>query len=481
MDYSLGKHVTSAARWAVVVVVLLSPALVHAQGRNQRSEQLARSLDIQFAQFEGPPVEVPVPTVEGMVEIPADGPLVGDMIEMPGESVTESQVMSAPPVTSSESPSHYELTPYSGFDPQGTSYVQHANGGPAPVFSTGSWFETGQWYVNADFVVLKKDAPSERHVAIDPSTLVVSTSAGGFTLDNTLSTETETHEFESGARITFGKFLGRDAARRDHMVDFTFFGFFDWVAQAELVGENLNTALSLGDLRLLFTGGPLFVPITGFIGSDRQTYRYSSDFDSLELSYRIRTRPGRDQMAIHPSGVWTRHASSGQLRGFSAGLRGLSINEGFLSEAFSGSDRTGMYRVRTGNDLFGPQLGIDLIESRDLWHCGFRTKLGTLLNFADRRTEVEVMTEPPGVGEVITERAERSDEEQLSFLAQVGMYGAVHLRPNLSIRAAYDVIYITGLGIAPNNAKLGESDFPGFSTTGDALYHGGSLGFVTQF
>lgn len=488
VDYSLGKDVTLVARWLTVVVILLSPALVFAQGKPNSSEQTAKRLDSVFAQFEGPaievspvdspPVEVPPANVEGLLEIPADGPLVGDLIQMPGAQSDRASTLMSSPI---EAVSEVASPVYGASISDSISVVPDSATGPAPVFSTGSWFWNGSWYMSADYVVLKKDAPNMRLVAFDANTAIRQT-AGGFIVDDQISTENETFEFESGARVTFGKFLGRDAVRRDHMVDFGFFGGFDWLAKAALNGEgSIFSGLTVSDLRNF---SPTQAPtVTGFFNNDRQTYRYSSDLDSYEVNYRIQTRPGRDQMAIHPSGVWTRHASSGQIRGFSAGLRGMSINEGFLVEAFTDTDRTGMYRIRTGNDLFGPQVGFELMDPHDSWHWGFRSTLGTLVNFADRRSQIETLTEVIEGGvprEVIEERAQLSQEEHLSFLGQIGLYSAVQLRPNLSVRVAYDFIYVTGLGIAPNNARLGD-EFPGFHTTGDALYHGASFGFVSQF
>ena len=134
--------------------------------------------------------------------------------------------------------------------------------------------------------------------------------------------------------------------------------------------------------------------------------------------------------------------------------------------------------------MFGPQVGLELIETRDFWHWGFRGNMGTLLNFADRRSQVETLLEVIDNGvarEEITGRSQADDEEQLSFVAQVGLYGAVRVRPNLSLKMAYEFMYVTGLAIAPNNARLSEGEFPNFSTSGDALYHGGSIGFESQF
>lgn len=507
VDYSLGKHVSAVGRFAAAVIVLLSPALLFAQGDGAIRSMKERG--IQFAQFvDTPAVEVPSPSIEGMVNVPADapivqvpgeGPLVGDIVPTEQHVMADPAVVQPPydqgyggevvqepaPIVQSDQYATQMQSPvyqdaYQALQPQ-------ASNEPAPVFSTGTWLWTGGWYFNADYMVLKKEPSTGRLVAIDPSNTQVGSSAGGVILSGALFSDSEPHEFESGGRITFGRFLGRDAARRDHMIEASFMGLFDWSSQAELAGSNLITGLSAGDLRSfspILQGLPNLEQITGFFNNDRIRYEYNSSLDNIEVNYRIRTRPGRDQMAIHPSGAWTRHASSSQLRGFSAGIRAMSIREGFLTEAFTETDRNGMYRVRTANDMIGPQIGVELIETHDFWHWGFRGSAGTLLNFADRRSQVETLLEVPDGGvvrEEISGRSQVNDEEQLSFVGQVGLYGAIRLRPNMSIKLGYNFMYVAGLAIAPNNARLGEDEFPAFHTTGDALYHGATIGFEQQF
>ncbi len=492
VDHTLGKHVSTASRIAAAAIVMLSPALLFGQG----SGKGMKDREIEFAQFLGTPAaEIPSPAAEGLVNVPADtpmiklpgeGPLVGDTIPSPGAVIESPSGAPQNPTVDQSAPvvgaSQYSYAP--AHEQTFAETMQpRPSGQPAPVFSSGTWLWNGRWYINADFVALKKESPTSRLVAIDTNTTQIGAAAGGVVLDGALTTDTETHEYEAGARITFGRFLGRDAAKRDHMIDVSFYGLFDWSAEAELLGDDLRTGLTAGDLRTFSPANAEQIP--GFSNNDRYSYRYKSKLDSFETSYRIRTRPGRDQMAIHPSGVWTRHASSGQLRGFSLGLRTMSIREGFLTEAFTETERTGMYHVRTNNDMFGPQCGLELIESHDFWHWGFRGNLGSLMNFADRRAEFESILDVPDgnvVREEITTYAQKKSEDQLAFLIQVGFYGAVQLRPNLSLRGSYDFMYITGLAIAPDNARLmGGGDFPGLQTSGHALYHGASFGFESQF
>ena len=479
MDNSLGKHVACVAAYLAATVVLLwSPAYVRAdKDDSQADDSQAISRSVDFAQHTEtvPAVEVPAAEIEGMVEIPdtpaeiplptAEPPVLEDAV---GTAVGD-EIIADDVVDSYDSA--IAVTPSWGA------------AGPAPVYSTGSWFSAGRWYTQLDAVVLTKDNRSERRIAFDSSSPTTVAGPQNVQFEHTMTTRMEQFDYQLGARATIGRFLGRDAANRDHLWEFTYFGGFDWRAKSNIAMPSfIQTALRVSDdlpasgLIDQLVNQP---PFPGFNNTDRQTYRYDSDLNSFELNYRIKTRPGRDRMALHPSGVWTRHESSSQIRSFLAGARAMSINEGFLNEALvaEGEDAfrlTGMYRVRTDNNMFGPQIGLEIIELHDRWHCGFRGYLGGLANFADRRSFLFTDIDTPQ-GNEVTERSQKLTENQLTFFSQVGLYGALHLRPNLSVRAGYDFIYMSGLGIAIDNLFIGDN-FNGFSTAGVALYHGLSIG-----
>ena len=58
------------------------------------------------------------------------------------------------------------------------------------------------------------------------------------------------------------------------------------------------------------------------------------------------------------------------------GLRGMSINELFRyeSRSVSGDSEAGNYQVQTRNDMFGIQIGADLLENYSNWSWGGRFK-----------------------------------------------------------------------------------------------------------
>ena len=77
VDYSLGKHVSTVGRFAAAAIVVLSPALLFAQGDD--TIRSVKKNGIQFAQFvdapavDAPAVEVPSPSIEGAIDVPAQG------------------------------------------------------------------------------------------------------------------------------------------------------------------------------------------------------------------------------------------------------------------------------------------------------------------------------------------------------------------------------------------------------------------------
>jgi hypothetical protein len=70
----------------------------------------------------------------------------------------------------------------------------------------------------------------------------------------------------------------------------------------------------------------------------------------------------------------------------------------------------------------------------------------------------------------------KQSEEQISFLGEVRLTSRVHITPNWSVRAGYEMLYVTSTALAAHQAHF----IPVFSqlgTSGDPFYHGFSAGF----
>ena len=69
----------------------------------------------------------------------------------------------------------------------------------------------------------------------------------------------------------------------------------------------------------------------------------------------------------------------------------------------------------------------------------------------------------------------RLRENQLSFVGEFEVIGRYHILPNVSLRAGYEMLFITSAAIAPNQATF-ITDFSYLNTTANPFYHGASFG-----
>lgn len=355
-----------------------------------------------------------------------------------------------------------------------TAVTGDAFSGDTPVYSSGSWHRTGNGFAEVDLAAWTKSAPRARAVGI-------------FDASTVLFTDSEPYGFHSGVHATLGRYFGRDIGNRDHMLEATFLGGFEWESGYAIAGNAVtNFFLGSGSRAAFFSG----------TNAETLDTDMKSDLNSLELNYRIRTRPTRDSMALQPNGVWVRHNTAGQIRSVLFGFRGMSLNEQFRLQAIdtgivdrnlAGAPITadiarGDYLVRTSNDMFGVQLGGEVYEQMNEWQWGARAKAGGIFNFAKRRSSLVTISAlgDDDIDDDVNRVAETLNEEHLAFITDASVFGVYNLRPNISLRVSYDVFFITGVALADENLGLNET-FPGMSTTGVALYHGASFGFETQW
>ena len=370
-------------------------------------------------------------------------------------------------------------------------------GEAAETYSTGNWFRGGNWYTRQEMVMLLRADLPHQHIAVDRS-------SGSFEVNAVPSISTKDTDFtyEAGTRLTLGHRLGRDPANRDHSIEFTFFGLFDYTGRTALTP--INPENGFGIVSLIGSEESRFNPLTnqgssgfqavdfidGMIDNTRVDVLHQADFNSYEFNYVVGARPAQDRLVLQPDGRWVRHATPSRVRGLFAGFRYISQDEFFqyLGVGQNGlnngaqepeNDLGSTYRVSTSNDLFGVQLGGEYIRKRTDWVFGLKGKVGGLLNFADRnnflsQTTASTETQERVVSTEVTRR--QFNDETLTFLSEASMYMAYFVRPNTSFRVGYDVIYLNGLATATNNLNIRGDEFARFELTGDSFYHGMNLG-----
>jgi hypothetical protein len=333
----------------------------------------------------------------------------------------------------------------------------------APIESTGTWLRRGMWYAEADAIVWNRLWSRDDKVlaAQDPN---VNIPLQPFfpTTNRLLVIEGSQPGEDASVRGTLGHFLFRDAGNRDHTVEFTVSGSGDWHQH-----RRLSSANDFG----------LFVPFfsdggnPSFDRSTTQIVDYSSTFRSFETNYRVRQRLGRDQMIMDANGNWHRAADPGWNREYLVGLRYINLRDIFDWRAEDiqvlGSD--GSYLIRTDNDMYGLQMGAGAGYERARWSVGVQSKGGVFINDASGRTALNFTADDLNDSDL------RLKNDELSFVGEFKLVGRWHILPDFSLRAAYELMYITSVALGPNQATFID-DFSYLNTTQDPFYHGASFG-----
>ena len=343
-----------------------------------------------------------------------------------------------------------------------------------PILSSGSWFRSGRWYVHEDVIMLTRSNARGQPLSVTNDNVSVGTI---LRREVFLANDTGSFRFEPGTRMTLGLLMGRDSKNRDHSLEFTFLGLNQWRTSASATapagfGLSLVTPLDPDVHVSKLFGITVGALIPGFVGTSH-VYAYSADFRSFELNVRIQDRLGRDQMVYTPDGRWTRHATPRRNWSFLAGLRYINYDEAFAFDSVDTANpgNMGSLDIDAQNDLFGVHVGAEWTEQFETWSWGLRGKFGGFVNFADQQTVI--VTSPANA----IERARGATDEQLSMLVEFGLVTRYQVRPNLTIRASYDFMWLQGVALAPEQATFNSAAPEVVNVGGNILLQGGSVGF----
>jgi len=247
---------------------------------------------------------------------------------------------------------------------------------------------------------------------------------------------------------------------------------------------------------------------------------YKSTANDFEINARLRPRGRADRLVLDPNGKWRRECQPGNFVSYLFGLRVMSIDEAFrfgsngqiISFRYAEpqevqdpndpqADPTteyevlsqlednvgGDYAVRTHNDLFGFQVGADLIYRKCRWRYGVKAKAGPYVNFSDQFSHVTTdaailrgnFPDANSAYEDQTFAAQdirrRGRKNSVALLAEVGFVGEYRIRPNMNVRAAYDFMWITGLALAPEQMQFRPDPTNAVNTNGHIFSHGITL------
>jgi hypothetical protein len=337
---------------------------------------------------------------------------------------------------------------------------------PAVLESTGTWLRRGFWFAEADAVIFSRSFDRDG-VALMTSPI---NQFPFFTPRNILAIDGSKPGAEGMPRLKVGRFLFRDEKNRDHNLEFIAFG-----------GSNFSQENRLDDPDGLLTPFRISGPNTSFSGATSSQYRYDSFFNSFELNYHVHSRMMKDRMELEPNGNWVRRAQPTNTLSFLAGLRYFNLDEHLFWQAFGIPDpddasvtQNGVYDIKTGNNLIGTQMGLSSSYDTARWSIGGAVKGGMYLNMVDLDSSFSVSGG-------VTSGSNDRQSDNLAWVGEGMLFAKYHIRPNLSIRTAMEVMHVSSVALAPSQIDFVPSGSPYISQNNECVYLGGSIGFESYW
>ena len=173
-------------------------------------------------------------------------------------------------------------------------------------------------------------------------------------------------------------------------------------------------------------------------------------------------------------------------------LSTMQINDNFTSipagaAPFNGTDA---FTTRTGNELYGGQLGCDLM----LWNRGQRIRVngvgkgGVFFNQAFQRSTVNTNAPAGSPGFTPVNTTLSQSVQNTSFFGELGGNATVDLTNWLSWRVGYSVFWLSGVATPANQLSAATVDpttgnvaSNGINTAGSVLLHGVNTGVEARW
>ena len=232
-------------------------------------------------------------------------------------------------------------------------------------------------------------------------------------------------------------------------VEFNYFGLFDQFASASVASATPN-AFTLPD--------GLGRASDVFVGANRIDVRYDSKIHNAEINF-----PCCNCCCNCSCDGDTRCRSWEWMVGF----RYLSLRETldvFGTRIVSGAPETGDYNIQTHNDLYGAQFGARFRRCLGRLSWEATGKAGIYGNDAGQAQFVQDYPNfalRPAIG---------AGEGRVAFLGELNLTAIYQLNDTWGLRAGYNLIFIDGLALAPD-----QLDFTFTSTSGSVVNSGRNL------
>ena len=344
--------------------------------------------------------------------------------------------------------------------------------------SSGKWFSSGQWYGSAEVLMMSRSRNYRRVMGYDPSVAgyIIPRQSN---LAGTFVTTGVPWDLVPGARLTIGEHLGRDHLDRDQSLEFTYYGglsFFVRDSYNAMPRSFLVTPLA----------GTILPGLPGFTYAQTYDSTISSNFNSMELNYKLNRRLGRDQLIMSPNGGWSRHAERGWLPAVLIGTRLANVNEAFTFASsrrnVSPSQYSGTYDIQTQNWLWGLNIGGELISRNEFYYWGLRGRVTPAVSFAANQQQAAgVNTLPPPPSAAAVSRGafswkQAADQVGPGFLGDLTILGGWQVTPNFAVQVGYDFLWVAGIATATRQFNLDNVRPNSIDGGGQVLYNGLSMG-----
>jgi hypothetical protein len=276
-------------------------------------------------------------------------------------------------------------------------------------------------YAWAEGLILTRDNDSaNRPLVLDLNTDEVLLTVGDLDFD-----------WSGGLRVGYGRRLCGCWG-----VELGYLGYFDNSAVAGV--ESADDLTLPGDLGL---------QVNNFFAADDVGVRYASDLHSAEVNF------------VHCCG------GCGRTLEWLAGFRYLDLSERFAITAFDSAESTTRYAVRTSNDLYGAQLGARVRRYAGCWSWETTAKAGIYGN--DMQQHQAPIIDFP---DFEFRSARGGSDSDVAFVGDLNFTGIYQLNHTWGLRAGYNLIWIEGVALAPE-----QLDFTNVTGSGTGLASGDGL------
>ena len=334
------------------------------------------------------------------------------------------------------------------------------------------WGVEASWSFRTEVMILQRQGPRNILISRDGST------TGGPDL---MTTKSISFNIEPGMRITAQRFLGSDLAKRDYLLELSYFGLQDWDEARTITGQRV-------DLGGGFESGSLVsnFPLTvgGFNRADVHRIEYSSQIDNVEMNLRVSSRPRRERLVYRPERGWMTEPSDGINLSMLGGMRLLVIDEAFdfMSRANITQNGTslgiasGDYRIETRNRLWGLQIGLSIDSQTPRFAWAVTGRMGPYVNFMRQQQNITFVDDADPFATAAPDRDRRDNDERVAVVGQLSITGRFRLFEHVNLRAGYDFLWVQGLALAPEQLDFQMISTAPINRNGKTLYQGLSLG-----